>query len=108
MPRTASRRSFRSDIADSPALACSGVLLLLLGGVPHSAVADIVTGEVTPTDAKVMILNAAGETVAEPKSGPYQIQLQVGKYTARCVAPAGKTQDVLVLSEPVTVNIDCG
>lgn len=108
MPRTAHRRSFRTVIADSRALACGGAVLLLLGGVPHPAAADIVTGKVTPANAKVSILNAAGETVAELKPGPYQIQLPVGKYTARCVAPAEKTQDVLVLSEPVTVNIDCG
>ncbi len=108
MPCTACRRTFRTVVADTTALACGGVLLLLLGGVPQPAAADIVTGKVTPANAKVTILNAAGEKVAELKPGPYQIQLPVGKYTARCVAPAERTQDVLVLSEPVTVNIDCG
>jgi hypothetical protein len=56
-----------------------------------------VTGKVTP----------AGEQVAELKPGAYQVQLPVGKYKAECQAPKQKTQDVLVLSEPVTVNIDC-
>ena len=65
------------------------------------------TGKVTPAGAKVLIRNAAGEQVAELKPGAYQVQLPVGKYNAECQAPRQKTQDVLVLSEPVTVNIDC-
>jgi hypothetical protein len=80
-----------------------GALLAL--AVP--AAADIVTGTVTPAAAKVVITNAAGEQVAELKPGAYQIQLPVGKYKAQCQAPSQKSQDVLVLSEPVTVNIDC-
>jgi hypothetical protein len=69
--------------------------------------ADIVTGTVAPAAAKVVITNAAGEQVAELKPGAYQIQLPVGKYKAQCQAPTQKSQDVLVLSEPVTLNIDC-
>jgi hypothetical protein len=79
----------------------------LLAALPHTAAADIVTGTVTPAGAKVVVTNAAGEQVAELKPGAYQIQLPVGKYKAQCQAPKPKTQDVLVLSEPVTVNIDC-
>ena len=71
------------------------------------ALADVVTGTVTPAGAKVVITNSAGEQVAELKPGAYQIQLPVGKYKAQCQAPKQKSQDVLVLSEPVTVNIDC-
>lgn len=87
------------------AAASAGALLLV--ATPRPAMADIVTGKVTPANAKVTLLNAAGETVAELAAGPYQVQLPVGKYKARCDAPKQKTVDVLVLSEPVTVNIDC-
>lgn len=79
----------------------------LLAALPDTAAADIVTGKVTPAGAKVVVTNAAGEQVAELKAGAYQVQLPVGKYKAQCQAPTQKTQDVLVLSEPVTVNIDC-
>ena len=74
----------------------------------HVAVADIVTGTLTPPSAKASLVNAKGEVVAELKPGAYQLQLPVGKYKARCEAPKAKEQDVLVLSEPVTFNLDCG
>jgi len=89
------------------AIAAVSTGALLLVTAPRPAVADIVTGKVTPANAKVRLLNAAGKTVAELAAGPYQVQLPVGKYKARCDAPKEKTMDVLVLSEPVTVNIDC-
>lgn len=72
------------------------------------AVADIVTGTLKPASAKASLVNAKGEVVAELKPGAYQLQLPVGKYKARCEAPKAKEQDVLVLSEPVTFNLDCG
>jgi hypothetical protein len=72
------------------------------------AVADIVTGTLKPASAKASLINAKGEVVAELKPGAYQLQLPVGKYKARCEAPKAKEQDVLVLSEPVTFNLDCG
>jgi hypothetical protein len=72
------------------------------------AVADIVTGTLKPESAKASLVNAKGEVVAELKPGAYQLQLPVGKYKARCEAPKAKEQDVLVLSEPVTFNLDCG
>ena len=74
----------------------------------HVAVADIVTGTLKPASAKASLVNAKGEVVAELKPGAYQLQLPVGKYKARCEAPKKKEQDVLVLSEPVTFNLDCG
>jgi len=74
----------------------------------HSAVADIVTGTLKPASAKASLVNAKGEVVAKLKPGAYQLQLPVGKYKARCEAPKVKEQDVLVLSEPVTFNLDCG
>jgi hypothetical protein len=73
----------------------------------HIAVADIVTGTLTPASAKASLVNAKGEVVAELKPGAYQLQLPVGKYKAKCEAPTAKEQDVLVLSEPVTFNLDC-
>lgn len=79
----------------------------LLVALAQPAAADIVTGTVTPANAKVVVTNAAGEQVAELKPGAYQIQLPVGKYKAQCQAPTQKSQDVLVLSEPVTLNVDC-
>ena len=82
-----------------------GALLAVLSAGP--ALGDIVTGTVAPAGARVVITNSAGEQVAELKPGAYQIQLPVGKYKAQCQAPKQKSQDVLVLSEPVTVNIDC-
>lgn len=94
-----------------PASICSRVVMLvggtLLAVLPGQAGADVVTGTVTPANAKVIITNAAGDKVAELKPGAYQLQLPVGKYKAQCQAPRAKSQDVLVLSEPVTVNIDC-
>ena len=74
----------------------------------QTAVADIVTGTLKPASAKASLVNAKGEVVAELKPGAYQLQLPVGKYKARCEAPKTKEQDVLVLSEPVTFNLDCG
>jgi len=74
----------------------------------HVAVADIVTGTLKPASAKASLINAKGEVVAELKPGAYQLQLPVGKYKARCEAPKAREQDVLVLSEPVTLNLDCG
>ena len=88
-------------------LARPASLGVVLVGLSLPAGADIVTGTVAPAAAKVVITNAAGEQVAELKPGAYQIQLPVGKYKAQCQAPTQKSQDVLVLSEPVTVNIDC-
>jgi hypothetical protein len=80
----------------------------LLATLPRPASADVVTGTITPANARVIIVNAAGETVAQPRAGAYQLQLPVGRYKAQCQAPQSRTQDFLVLSEPVTVNIDCG
>lgn len=74
----------------------------------HVAVADIVTGTLKPASAKASLVNAKGEVVAELKPGAYQLQLPVGKYKARCEAPKAREQDLLVLSEPVTFNLDCG
>jgi hypothetical protein len=75
---------------------------------PQVAFADIVTGTLKPASAKASVVNAKGEVVAELKPGAYQLQLPVGKYKARCEAPKTKEQDLLVLSEPVTFNLDCG
>lgn len=74
----------------------------------QAAVADIVTGTLKPDTAKASFVNAKGEVVAELKPGAYQLQLPVGKYKAKCEAPKAKEQEVLVLSEPVTLNLDCG
>ena len=87
--------------------ACAGVLALAVVA-PQSASADIVTGTVSPASAKVSIVDASGKTVAELKPGTYQVQLPVGRYQAKCSAPKQKTLEVLVLSEPVTLNVDCG
>ena len=88
-------------------LALSIVGTLALTGLPRAAKADVVTGTVTPADATVIVVDATGATVAQLKSGPYQLQLPVGKYQAKCQAPRQGGQDFLSLSEPVTVNIDC-
>jgi hypothetical protein len=100
-------RDFMTHRLLSSASIPASLLGLALGGLAGTAHADIVTGTVTPAGAKVVVTNAAGEQVAELKPGAYQIQLPVGKYKAQCQAPTQKTQDVLVLSEPVTINIDC-
>lgn len=99
--------AFRPNAARFPA---STMLLgaLALTCVSHAALADVVTGTVTPASAKVIVVDAAGKTVAEVMPGAYQLQLPVGKYMARCLAPKQKEQAFLSLSEPVTVNIDCG
>jgi hypothetical protein len=81
---------------------------LAIACMPYAATADVVTGTVAPQGAKVVIVDASGATVGQLKSGPYQLQLPVGKYKAKCEAPKAHEQDFLSLSEPVTVNIDCG
>lgn len=92
----------------SPLVACRPLLIALVScGLPALAAADVVTGTITPATARVTIVNSQGQVVAELKPGAYQLQLPVGKYKARCEAPKAREQDVLVLSEPVTVNIDC-
>jgi hypothetical protein len=73
-----------------------------------SARADVVTGTVAPQGATVVILDSKGVEVAKLSSGPYQLQLPVGKYKARCTAPKEREQEFLSLSDPVTVNISCG
>jgi hypothetical protein len=73
-----------------------------------NASADVVTGTVTPQGASVVILDSKGAEVAKLSSGPYQLQLPVGKYKAKCTAPREHEQDFLSLSDPVTVNISCG
>jgi hypothetical protein len=84
------------------------VAATLAVAVSNAAFADIVTGTLKPATAKASLVNAKGEVVAELKPGAYQLQLPVGKYKAKCEAPKAKEQDVLVLSEPVTLNLDCG
>jgi hypothetical protein len=86
----------------SAALAC-----VLLSGLPQLGIADVVTGKLTPEDAKAVIIDATGKTVAELKPGAYQLQLPPGRYKAQCQAPGKREQEFLSLSEPVTVNLDC-
>ena len=81
--------------------------LVALASLPSLAAADVVTGTVTPTAAKAVIVDASGKTVAELKPGAYQLQLPPGRYKARCLAPRQSEQEFLSLSEPVTVNVDC-
>jgi hypothetical protein len=82
--------------------------LVALASLPGLAAADVVTGTVTPAEAKAVIVDATGKTVAELKAGAYQLQLAPGRYKARCLAPKQREQEFLSLSEPVTVNVDCG
>ena len=81
--------------------------LIAVSLLPPVAVADVVTGTVTPATAKAVVVDASGKTVAELKPGAYQLQLAPGRYTARCLAPGQREQEFLSLSEPVTVNVDC-
>lgn len=85
--------------------ALSGLVLAL---ATSSALADVVTGTVSPAGAKVVIVNASGAEVGKLPAGPYQLQLPVGKYKAKCMAPKVHEQEFLVLSDPVTVDINCG
>lgn len=73
-----------------------------------AATADVVTGTVTPQGAAVVIVDSTGAVVAKLPAGPYQLQLPVGKFKARCTAPKEREQEFLSLSDPVTVNINCG
>jgi hypothetical protein len=82
--------------------------LVALASLPSLAAADVVTGTVTPAAAKAVIVDASGKTVAELKPGAYQLQLPPGRYKAKCLAPTQREQEFLSLSEPVTVNVDCG
>jgi phosphate-selective porin len=88
-----------------------GAMAFCVAGIslaPSTAAADVVTGTVTPKGAAVVILDSKGAEVARLPSGPYQLQLPVGKYKARCTAPTQREQEFLSLSDPVTVNISCG
>jgi hypothetical protein len=80
---------------------------LLPASLPGLAAADVVTGTVTPANARAVVVDAAGKTVAELKPGAYQLQLPAGRYKVQCQAPQPSEQEFLSLSEPVTVNIDC-
>ena len=82
--------------------------LVALASWPGLAAADVVTGTVTPAAAKAVDVDATGKTVADLKPGAYQLQLPPGRYKARCLAPTPREQEFLSLSEPVTVNVDCG
>ncbi len=88
---------------------CLKVSAWLAAGLLFSAMAeaDIVTGTVSPAAAKVVIVDTSGKEVATLGAGPFQLQLPVGKFTARCVAPKAHEQTFLSLSEPVTVSIAC-
>jgi hypothetical protein len=88
-----------------PALAT--LLLVTFASLPGLATADVVTGKVTPANAKAVIVDASGKTVADLKPGAYQLQLPPGRYKAVCQAPTAREQEFLSLSEPVTVNVDC-
>ncbi len=71
--------------------------------------ADVVTGTVTPGNASVQIINTRdNQPVATLGAGRFQLQLPVGRYVAKCLAPRPREQEFLSLSQPVTVNIDCG
>jgi len=72
-----------------------------------TAHADVVQGSVSPANAKVLIKNAAGETVSELGAGAFQLRLPAGKFTAQCTAPSQKTQTFFSLAQPTTVNINC-
>jgi hypothetical protein len=85
----------------------TALVVILLAGLPQPATADVVTGKLTPADAKAVIVDASGKTVAEVKPGAYQLQLPPGRYKAVCQAPGKREQEFLSLSEPVTVNLDC-
>lgn len=87
-----------------PAVSSLAAVLSLAATVVH---ADVVTGTVSPAGARVVIVDAKGAEVATLPAGPYQLQLPVGKFKARCVEPKAKEQEFLSLSGPVTVNIAC-
>jgi phosphate-selective porin len=82
--------------------------LAALSLAASAARADVVTGTVTPQGATALIIDSSGAVVAKLGSGPYQLQLPVGKFKARCTAPKEREQEFLSLSEPVTLNITCG
>lgn len=81
---------------------------LALLGFATTATADVVTGTLTPAGARAVVVDASGKTVAELKPGAYQLQLPPGRYKVQCQAPKASEQEFLSLSEPVTVNVDCG
>jgi hypothetical protein len=85
--------------------ACLVFAASLLVGMP--AAADVVTGKLTPANAKAVVVDASGKIIAELKPGAYQLQLPPGRYKAQCQAPGKREQEFLSLSEPVTVNVDC-
>jgi hypothetical protein len=86
------------------AASCLAAVLSFAASMVH---ADVVTGTVSPAGAKVVIVDSKGAEVATLPAGPYQLQLPVGKFKARCVEPTAKEQEFLSLSGPVTVNIAC-
>ena len=90
-----------------PRLNLVAAALLGAGALIHTAAADVVQGTVTPTGAKVVIKDSAGNQVSELAGGPFQIRLPAGRFTAQCQAPSQKTVQIFSLAQPTTVNIDC-
>ncbi len=72
-----------------------------------AAAADVVQGTVTPTGAKVIIKDGAGNQVGELAGGPFQVRLPAGRFTAECQPPSQKKVQIFSLAQPTTVNIDC-
>ena len=101
-PRDESMKSIR--LLPAATVVSSAAILLAVS----TAAADVVTGTVTPAGATVVVVDSSGAVVAKLSSGPYQLQLPVGKFKARCTAPKEREQEFLSLSDPVTVNINCG
>ena len=96
-------RTHRGWRGTAVATACFAAALL----AQCAANADIVQGTVTPATAKVVIKDGAGNQVGELASGPFQIRLPAGRFTAECQPPSQKTVQIFSLAQPTTVNIDC-
>ena len=90
-----------------PRLYLVAALGLGAAALMDTAAADVVQGTVTPASAKVVIKDSGGKQVSELASGPFQIRLPAGRFTAECQSPSQKTVQIFSLAQPTTVNIDC-
>jgi hypothetical protein len=84
-----------------------GLPACLLWIAASLASADVVQGSVQPSGARVRIKDGAGNVLVELGSGPFQLRLPAGEFTAECVAPTAKTIAIFSLSVPTSVAIDC-
>jgi hypothetical protein len=74
-----------------------------------AAQADVVQGVIAPASAQVIVRDASGKEIEKVSGGPFQLWLPAGSYVAECISPnAGRRIPIESLTQPTSVNINCG